>query len=236
MKFEKVYNVRPVQVDGMHDQLIRSGRLMFATENDVNRLKNEIRTIVDFRGPRERKEFPNPEGLNSVCLDPMADAAALASGAKNLDALDRDLSRVMKTQYYDFVHNKAAQKAYKAFLEILTDKENFPVLFHCTAGKDRTGYATALVLSLMGADRKTIMEDYLLTNDEEADPQLMKEFNAMSDQTKKDVYPLITALEEYMTISLNEIEKLGGIRRYCLDVLGLSEVQLEQIQQNLLKK
>ncbi|MBE6107218.1 MAG: tyrosine-protein phosphatase [Erysipelotrichaceae bacterium] len=233
MKFEKVYNVRPVQFKGMNDQLIRSGRLMFSTENDIKVLKNEIKTVVDFRGAHERKEFPNPEGLNTVCLDPMADAAALASGAKNIDMLDRDLSGVMKNQYYDFVHNSAAQKAYREFLLLLTDQNNFPVLFHCTAGKDRTGYATALVLSLMGADRDFIMKDYLRTNDEESDPQLMKEFNAMSDQTKKDVYPLITAIEEYMTISLDEIEKMGGICTYCTNVLGLSESQIGQIQKNL---
>ncbi len=233
MKFEKVYNVRPVQFKGMNGQLIRSGRLMFSTENDVKILKNEIKTIVDFRGAHERKEFPNPEGLNTVCLDPMADAAALASGAKNIGALDRDLSKVMKNQYYDFVHNAAAQRAYREFLLLLSDRNNFPVLFHCTAGKDRTGYATALVLLLMGADRDFIMKDYLRTNDEESDPQLMKEFNAMSDQTKKDVYPLITAIEEYMTISLDEIEKLGGICAYCTDVLGLSESQIEQIRVNL---
>lgn len=236
MKFDKVYNVRSVQMDGMHDRLIRSGRLMFATEEDVRKLKEEVKTVVDFRGDHERKEFPNPIGLNTVCLDPMADAAALASGAKNLDALDRNLSNVMKRQYYDFVHNKAAQRAYKEFLEILTDKENFPVLFHCTAGKDRTGYATALVLSLMGADREFIMKDYLKTNDEESDPQLMKEFNAMSEQTKKDVYPLISALEEYITISLDEIDRLGGIHSYCVNVLGLSEFQIEQIKENMKQK
>ncbi len=236
MKFEKIYNVRPVQMKGMNDQLIRSGRLMFSTENDIRKLKEEVRTVVDFRGAHERHEFPNPEGLNTVCLDPMADAAALASGAKNLDALDRDLSRVMKRQYFDFVHNKAAQRAYKEFLEILTDSRNFPVLCHCTAGKDRTGYASALVLLLMGADRDIIMSDYLKTNDEEADPQLMKEFNEMSDQTKKEVYPLITALEEYMTISLDEIDKLGGIEAYCINELGLSKNQIEQIRKNLKQK
>lgn len=233
MKFEKVYNVRPVQFEGMHDQLIRSGRLMFSTENDIKILKDEIKTIVDFRGAHERNEFPNPEGLNTVCLDPMADAAALASGAKNIGMLDRDLSRVMKNQYYDFVHNAAAQRAYREFLLLLSERANYPLLFHCTAGKDRTGYGTALVLLLMGADRDFIMKDYLRTNDEESDPQLMKEFHAMSDQTKKDVQPLITAREEYMTISLDEIEKLGGIHAYCTDVLHLTESQIEQIKENL---
>ena len=139
----------------------------------------------------------------------------------------------MKNQYYNFVHNGAAQRAYRQFLLLLSDKQNLPCLFHCTAGKDRTGFATALVLLLMGADCDLIMSDYLRTNDEEADPQLMKEFNAMSDQTKKDVQPLITAREEYMTISLNEIEKLGGIEAYCLNQLKLTEEQIASIRTNL---
>ena len=233
MKFDKVYNARTVKCAGMNDMLIRSGRLMFSTEQDICILKEEIKVIVDFRGSSEQHEFPNPAGLDTVSLDPMADAAALASGAKNLDALDRDLSTMMKNQYYNFVHNGAAQRAYRQFLLLLSDKQNLPCLFHCTAGKDRTGFATALVLLLMGADRDLIMSDYLRTNDEEADPQLMKEFNAMSEQTKKDVQPLITARAEYMTISLNEIEKLGGIEAYCLNQLKLTEEQIASIRTNL---
>jgi protein-tyrosine phosphatase len=233
MKFDKVYNARTVKCAGMNDMLVRSGRLMFSTEQDIRTLKEEVKVIVDFRGSSEQHEFPNPAGLDTVSLDPMADAAALASGAKNLDALDRDLSTMMKNQYYNFVHNGAAQRAYRQFLLLLSDKQNLPCLFHCTAGKDRTGFATALVLLLMGADRDLIMRDYLRTNDEEADPQLMKEFNAMSDQTKKDVQPLITARAEYMTISLNEIEKLGGIEAYCLNQLKLTEEQIASIRTNL---
>ena len=233
MKFDKVYNARTVKCAGMNDMLIRSGRLMFSTEQDICTLKEEVKVIVDFRGSSEQHEFPNPAGLNTVSLDPMADAAALASGAKNLDALDRDLSTMMKNQYYNFVHNGAAQRAYRQFLLLLSDKQNLTCLFHCTAGKDRTGFATALVLLLMGADRDLIMRDYLRTNDEEADPQLMKEFNAMSEQTKKDVQPLITARAEYMTISLNEIEKLGGIEAYCLNQLKLTEEQIASIRTNL---
>ena len=235
MKFDKVYNVRPLTYGNMNGKLIRSGRLMFSTEKDIEILKNEIKTVVDFRGPKEVKEFPNPAGLNTVSLDPMADAAALASGAKNLDALDRDLSKMMKNQYYNFVHSPAAQKAYREFMLLMTDEKNLPMIFHCTAGKDRTGFASALVLSLMGADRDFIMADYLRTNDEEADPQFMKEFNAMSDQTKKDVQPLITAREEYMTISLDELDKLGGAHHYCMNVLGISENQLSQIMKNITK-
>ncbi len=64
-------------------------------------------------------------------------------------------------------------------------------------------------------------------------PAGMKEFNAMSDQTKKDVQPLITARAEYMAISLNEIEKLGGIEAYCLNQLKLTENEIASIRTNL---
>lgn len=233
MKFEKIYNVRPIQFNSTSNQLFRSGRLMFSTEKDIQLLKKEIKTVVDFRGDAERKEFPNPEGLNTIALDPMADAAALAAGARNVGAFNQDLYTVMKNQYYNFVHSPASQKAYSEFLCLLTDKTNLPLICHCTAGKDRTGFAAAVVLSLLGADRTTIMEDYLKTNEVECDPLLMKEFNEMSEQKKKEVQPLITAREEYLTISLDEIDKLGGVRKYCTDLLHLTEDQLDAIIENL---
>ena len=53
---------------------------------------------------------------------------------------------------------------FKAFFDVLLDESNYPILYHCTAGKDRTGFATYLLLSLLGVDEAVIIEDYLLTN------------------------------------------------------------------------
>ena len=53
------------------------------------------------------------------------------------------------------------------------------------------------------------------------------------NQKKKEVQPLITAREEYLTISLDEIDKLGGVRKYCTDLLHLTENQLDAIIENL---
>lgn len=57
------------------------------------------------------------------------------------------------------------QESYQDLLELLLDKSNWPLLIHCTAGKDRTGVAVALIFEVLGVDRNTIMEDYLLTNE-----------------------------------------------------------------------
>lgn len=55
------------------------------------------------------------------------------------------------------------QDVYKEFFSILSEKENAPLLFHCSAGKDRTGIAAALLLLALGVDRETVTEDYMLS-------------------------------------------------------------------------
>ena len=56
-----------------------------------------------------------------------------------------------------------AKTQYKKFFEILLDQNNGTILYHCSAGKDRTGVATALLLSALGVDRETVINDYLLS-------------------------------------------------------------------------
>jgi protein-tyrosine phosphatase len=53
----------------------------------------------------------------------------------------------------------------RELMELVQDESNWPILIHCSAGKDRAGVATALILEAVGVDRDTIMEDYLLSNE-----------------------------------------------------------------------
>ena len=55
--------------------------------------------------------------------------------------------------------------SYQKLMELVLDESNWPVLIHCTAGKDRSGVGIALILEALGVDRETIMEEYLLTNE-----------------------------------------------------------------------
>jgi len=55
--------------------------------------------------------------------------------------------------------------SYRGLMELVLDESNWPIVIHCSAGKDRTGVATALILEAVGVDRAVIMDEYLLTNE-----------------------------------------------------------------------
>ncbi|MBC8931267.1 tyrosine/lipid phosphatase LipA, partial [Escherichia coli] len=68
-----------------------------------------------------------------------------------------------------FITDETSIQAYKDFFDILLANQDGSVLWHCTAGKDRAGFGTALVLSALGVDKNTVIDDYMLSNKYRAD-------------------------------------------------------------------
>ena len=98
-------------------------------------------------------------------LDPFAARAALRARAvarSGLGIAALAVEETMTLAYRAFVVDHSAQWA--AMFERLADPDSLPALVHCTAGKDRTGFASALVLRALGVSHETIVEDYLLSN------------------------------------------------------------------------
>jgi len=152
--------------------LLRSGDFHELSEEDANYLSNiPIRTVVDFRSEEEVNLLPDrliPRLENPCHL--AIDAGNLAPELTQLIE-DKEITEVvrmeralgmMREMYRRLV--KEHQDAYGTLFQLLQSGEAHPLLFHCTAGKDRTGLAAALILTSLGVDRKTIYEDYLLTN------------------------------------------------------------------------
>ena len=148
-------------------KLYRSEELAGLTEWDIAYLqKSGLKLICDYRTDFEVKHKPNPEitGARQVCLPVMQDLA------KDLNINEffqvGDLSMLGKPGEYlvkmnqDFV---SGNEAFVSFLNLAQNPENLPLVNHCTAGKDRTGFGSALLL-LLGVPEKTVMEDYLLSN------------------------------------------------------------------------
>jgi len=103
-------------------------------------------------------------------------------------------------------------EAFTRFFRLFTREECFAVLYHCTAGRDRTGVATALLLENLGVDRQRIVDDYLVSN---------ASFTSMAQEA--------TVLEPLF----REIDAAGGIESF-LGNLGLSADELERARRNLL--
>jgi len=100
-------------------------------------------------------------------------------------------------------------------------ESNEPTVFHCTAGKDRTGFAAALVLRAIGATQDEVMRDYLLTNERLAPVAVANSTWALPPQAAKVLYGV---RPEFLQAAFDEIEaRWGGVEGYLRDGLGLGE-------------
>jgi len=128
--------------------IYRSGALCYITSNDAAKLgRLRLRAIVDLRLPQEiEREGP--------------DRLALTDQVARLIHLPMGNTRGLGAEAYRNLLEVNPAKI-RAFFGILADADSYPLLFHCSAGKDRTGILGALLLMLLGAERTVIMDDYL---------------------------------------------------------------------------
>lgn len=147
--------------------VFRSAHLGGLTDADRSVLGGlGVRTIVDLRGLNEAAETPHAiTGLEARVL-----AAAIEPGVgeRIRAALDEGratpdvIAGFMTAHYRDYPGR--AVPAFRTLFAALSEPSSRPLVFHCTAGKDRTGFAAALLLSILGVPWETVVEDYLHTN------------------------------------------------------------------------
>lgn len=156
--------------------LIRSGELSRLTAEDVRKLSDYgLKTVVDFRTDYEKNEKPDAvvPGVEYVAcpiLEQMTGITREQSGNeippffRAAIQAGRDAENRMSGLYLPLVEGDYSLTHYTQFLQIVLRHSDGALLYHCTAGKDRVGVATMLILSALGVSRETILEDYLLTN------------------------------------------------------------------------
>lgn len=140
--------------------IYRSADVSKLTDADLKILESRnIATVCDLRGPSELATSPDrlPTGVTYVNLP--AGSENVQANA-NYAAMNRD--SMMRATYSRTNHLKAKYKPMFDQLLVLDDTK--ALMFHCTAGKDRTGMGAALVLSALGVDRATILKDYAATD------------------------------------------------------------------------
>lgn len=126
-------------------------------------------------------------------------------------------------------------------LRHLADPNNLPFLYHCTAGKDRTGVVTAVLLGLLGVDDDTIIADYSLTNAhyDQFYATLNQDVQRMSSLgfSEQQLHPIFLALPQLMADTLAYLrQQYGSIEQYVRQQAGLDEQTVAQIRENLLER
>ena len=148
--------------------VFRSAHLGGLTDVDRAALgKLGVRTVVDLRGVNEAAETPHRiEGTGARIVGAHIEPGvgdkirgAVADGTANPHLMMQFL-----TEHYRDYPRRCAP-GFRTLFATLGDVQHRPLVFHCTAGKDRTGFASALLLTLLGVPWETVMEDYLRTND-----------------------------------------------------------------------
>jgi protein-tyrosine phosphatase len=145
-------------------QLFRSNHLGHLTEDDVKVIRGlGVRSAFDFRGMQERAAAAcvvDEILVHSLPIEPtvvaLLRAKLQARALSSADALE-----IMRDSYRGYVRTNT-HSFRELFAHLLEDKA--PLVIHCTAGKDRTGFACALILHALGVPDQVISEDYLLTN------------------------------------------------------------------------
>ena len=247
LPFEGTKNFRDIggykSLTGRHvkwGMLYRSGRLSDLTEQDLKYFSGlNIGMICDFRKEDEQNKAPNilPEGnsIQVINLNIGAGSAKsfmdkIKSGKTGQD----DMKVLMQKIYRDFIHNQSAP--YAEMFKLLLENDNGAALIHCTAGKDRTGFGTALILSALGVNRETIMQDYLLTTryfpiDLEI-KRMSENYNMTNNKNLDAIRPAFEVYPEYLQTAFDEIEKeYETIENYLSQALGVTKEVCIELQE-----
>jgi protein-tyrosine phosphatase len=214
---------RPVQ----WRKIFRSDHLASLDAHDLKQLQSlEIARAFDFRGVLESQAqsyaWPGIQ-RHSLSIEPTVVQRLQAKHSSGQPLSAADALDAMQTTYRDFV--KSDSHRFSELFEHLLAKPE-PLLFHCTAGKDRTGLAAALVLSALGVNEKDIWQDYLLTN------QLYKRNNTGASTLSPDVMKIVWEVQEsFLKASLDVIQQdHGGMHNYLSKQLKLSPAALQKLR------
>ena len=210
--------------DGLHmriGRLYRSGTLDDAREADLRTLQTfGLKTIVDLRAPREKKkELPPINGAhrNDVPIELENRAREKIQPLMTKRDAEGEVVEVLKQMYRDLA-DEAWPQAGELF-KVLLNAEAYPVLIHCRAGKDRTGFMCALVQQALGVERAAIFQDYGETNNHFGlvSPRMERLMRIMSvgRLRMENVRASLAAREEYLQAAFDQIDQChGGMTAY----------------------
>ncbi len=199
-----------------------------------------ISTVYDLRTEAERGERPDRmlPGTRHVALDILADSSS--STPAHLMAVLTDPTAAREAvgdgkgiaffvgAYREFVGLDSARGGYGRLLSDLAVESSRPALVHCTTSKDRTGWAAATLLMLLGVSDEDVMREYLLSNAALAPMvESMLDRFASSGGDPDLLMPLAGVREEYLEAALDEVRaRHGSIEGYAADGLGIDEPTL----------
>lgn len=227
----------------------RSDQLSGVSPGDMEKIADlRLKNVYDLRTFDERQGRPDqlPPCVNYAWLDILADSPQSAPAQveellKNPKKANEVLGggkveAAFKQAYREFVSLPSANVEYRTLFLSLADRKQLPSLFHCTTGKDRTGWAAAALLSLVGVPKDKVMEDYLRSNDYII-PAYQKAIDTFVAGGGDRAIPLaiLGVKKDYLNAAFDEMQKkYGTIENYFSKGLGINTTQQKVLRDILL--
>ena len=213
-------------------QIFRSNHLGHLTDEDVSILRDlGVRSAFDFRGTEERTAAlcGMPEiSVYSLPVEPTVVAALRAIAAGGTPLSTDHAVEVMRGSYRSYVQ-KNTHSFRTLFTHLLEDRA--PLVIHCTAGKDRTGFACALILHALGVSEETISEDYLLTN------RFYRRDSNHSTDLPDEVRQVLGSVQaSFLAAAFEAIDaEYGDLESYLRDGLGIGKAERAHLETRYLQ-
>jgi protein-tyrosine phosphatase len=214
----------------------RSGEIGRLSERDRLRMnKLGIKTIIDLRTEDEVKASPVVySGARVVHIPVAVDMEDIVKRIMEGRVRKGDGSLFMQDMYLRFIAPDKAQ-AFAQALQLFADENNYPVLFHCSLGKDRSGFLAALLLAALDVPEETIFNDYVATNDFIDLKRYAAQVQSMDTDAQEAMTVILSANETFLELALRKIKKeYGSVTQYLGEELQLTDKQREKLKDILL--
>ncbi len=202
--------------------LFRSGAPAGATDADLAVLGGlGIVQVIDLRGDSEIEAFGVGRWDVPRIHLPVADTgrgilAQLSEAANAKTATACMARRMMTDSYRQFVSDGRARERFAAAAGLVAAPGGIPAMFYCTAGKDRTGWLAAVILTALGVDERTVVADYLITNTclttgraAAGRQRLLESLRTFIDDAQL-ILPVIEADPAYLAAAFDEARRIYG--------------------------
>ena len=216
--------------------LYRSDNLSKLSDADLAKLHAlGIKLVCDFRSAAEKAEEPDrlpaddpPAVAELPIFDESFSPAEFKKRLTSGDLGDLDLRQALTDANRLFATRFAGE--YRAMFARITQPANLPAVVHCTAGKDRAGFAAAAILRTLGVPEETVYEDFLLTNHYTAKKiermlwtiRLVSLFRVDPERVR----PVLSVERGYLAAAFDEITKrYGSFDAYRREALGMDDAR-----------
>lgn len=219
----------------------RSDRLYSLTDEDIDILKSlNIKTSIDLRENSSYKRKPNKLPMEVKYLHMPIYKRVYYSVVFATLFNRKSLNKIFEDSYIHQIENNAVE--YGEVLKVISNKENLPLMYNCTSGKDRTGLLTALLLSVLGVDNNDIVQDYALSNYNF--PKVYEKF--CRDHERKigiisvkpiELKHMLGVDNKWIINALKYIEdNYGTVEYYLITKAQVSKEDIYRLRDNLLEK